>query len=318
MDRAALERLDRDSLIDKALEAGVPRARILTRPELIDELLMRQTAGNARAARKARGFFGLARDLLARVIERGLHLPDAADLVRGEPIPPMRAAPTALPTVTLAEIYAAQGHRDRAIETLKKVLDREPDHAAARAMLATLEDEGYDGPPPRLPPEEEEAAATATATAATTAPATTTATAIPLYAATDECVAIPEGDQALFVYWGVRRETMRRFGEGEDVVVRVLVVEATWDGPRASHRDHEARGGMGHLVVRDLPKGAVCRVAVGRLRAGTFVPVAHSSAFDRHAGAIARWTPAGHEPVRDDDDDAPSVRRARARMEEAR
>ena len=45
MERAELERLDRDTLIERAQAAGVTRARILTRPELIDELLMRSEAG---------------------------------------------------------------------------------------------------------------------------------------------------------------------------------------------------------------------------------------------------------------------------------
>lgn len=60
-----------------------------------------------------------------------------------------------MPTVTLAEIYAAQGHRARAVETLRRVLEREPEHAAAQALLARLEDEAYVPPAPRLPPEPE-------------------------------------------------------------------------------------------------------------------------------------------------------------------
>ena len=39
MDRAELEALDRESLVVRAEQAGMRRARILTRPELIDELL---------------------------------------------------------------------------------------------------------------------------------------------------------------------------------------------------------------------------------------------------------------------------------------
>ncbi len=81
MNRAELETLDREDLIARAEAAGVARARILTRPELVDELLIRSAADHARKQR-SRGFFGLARDLLARVVERGLHLPDAADRIR--------------------------------------------------------------------------------------------------------------------------------------------------------------------------------------------------------------------------------------------
>jgi hypothetical protein len=160
MDRGELEGLDRESLVVQAQAAGIRRARILTRPELIDELLRLDPNADEEALRRSRGFFGRARDLVARVVERGLHLPDAAERIRsltGPPPPPSvpRTEPQALPTVTLAEIYAAQGHSKRAIETLRRVLEREPDHAAARALLARLQDEAYVAPPPPLPPEPE-------------------------------------------------------------------------------------------------------------------------------------------------------------------
>lgn len=158
MDRGELEGLDRESLVVKAQAAGIRRARILTRPELIDELLRLDPTADEQQLRKSRGFFGRARDLVARVVERGLHLPDAADRIRTlalgtVPAAVPRTEPQAMPTVTLAEIYAAQGYRARAIETLRRVLEREPDHAAAQALLARLEDEAYVTPAPRLPPE---------------------------------------------------------------------------------------------------------------------------------------------------------------------
>ncbi|MGA3119318.1 MAG: DUF4912 domain-containing protein [Polyangiaceae bacterium] len=160
MDRADLERLDRDALIARAEGVGVARARILTRPELVDELLLRSAVNQAEKDR-SRGLFGRARDLLARVVERGLHLPDAAERIRSismTSLPVARpSAPAALPTVTLAEIYAAQGHRQRAVETLERVLAREPDHAPARALVARLRDAAYPMPAPPLPPEDEEA-----------------------------------------------------------------------------------------------------------------------------------------------------------------
>ncbi len=156
MDRSELERLDRDTLIAHAERSGVPRARILTRPELVDELLTRAGVTRPDEMVRVRGLFGRARDLLTRVIERGLHLPDAAERIRERlSIPPLAQEPP-LPTVTLAEIYAAQGHRDRAIATLKDVLAREPDHAAARALIERLLDASYAGPEaPPLPPEDE-------------------------------------------------------------------------------------------------------------------------------------------------------------------
>jgi hypothetical protein len=158
-ERDDLERLDRESLVLRAQTAGIRRARVLTRPELIDELLRLDESADPTQLKKSRGFFGIARDLLSRVVERGLHLPDAADRLRaafapGPQVP--RPEPQAVPTVTLAEIYAAQGHKQRAIETLRRVLETEPEHVAARALLEKLEAADYVAPPLPLPPEQDE------------------------------------------------------------------------------------------------------------------------------------------------------------------
>jgi len=154
MKRADLELLDRDALIHRAEALGVARAGVLTRPELIDEVLTRTAIDDDPASlSRSRGLFGRARDLLARVIERGLHLPDAADRIRPRTSSPpsARRAPAAVPTVTLAEIYAAQGHKERALETLRRVIEQEPEHAVARALLGSLETAELPDPP--LPPE---------------------------------------------------------------------------------------------------------------------------------------------------------------------
>ncbi|HVJ91386.1 MAG TPA: hypothetical protein VM580_16400 [Labilithrix sp.] len=159
MDRAELEGLDREGLVMRAQAAGIRRARVLTRPELIDELLRLDPELDQDKLRRTRGFFGVARDLLSRVVERGLHLPDAADRLRvslGMPLQQVtRPEPQAVPTVTLAGIYAAQGHKQRAIETLKRVLEVEPGHGTARSLLEQLEAADYVAPPPPLPPEDD-------------------------------------------------------------------------------------------------------------------------------------------------------------------
>ena len=49
--------------------------------------------------------------------------------------------PPPLPTVTLAEIYAAQGHLERAIGVLDEVLTRQPDHAEAQGLRARFLDQ---------------------------------------------------------------------------------------------------------------------------------------------------------------------------------
>ncbi|HVY44271.1 MAG TPA: hypothetical protein VHB21_00270, partial [Minicystis sp.] len=122
MERTEIERLSREELITLAEQKGVARPRVLTQTELVDEIVSR-SAKNAKERAKARGWLGRARDLLARVVEKGLHLPEAARALRSSADdrawPP---APPPLPTVTLAEIYAAQGHLERAIQTLDEVL----------------------------------------------------------------------------------------------------------------------------------------------------------------------------------------------------
>lgn len=134
MERSELLGLSRDELIAHAERLGVPRPRVLTQPELMDEIISR-TAKSERERAKSRGWLGRARDLLARVVEKGLHLPEAAKVLRSTPA--SRAWPSPPPplaTVTLAEIYAAQGHLGRAITVLNEVLSREPEHQEARVL----------------------------------------------------------------------------------------------------------------------------------------------------------------------------------------
>ena len=131
IDPKALEQLSRDALIAKAEELGARRPELLTRPELRDEII-RLTETDEAERRLARGWFGVARDLVASVVAQGLSLPDTADLIRGVNVKAPRSGPP-VATVTLAEIYAAQGHVGKALTLLDEVLAKEPDHAAARA-----------------------------------------------------------------------------------------------------------------------------------------------------------------------------------------
>ncbi len=334
MERAELESLDRDTLIAKAEGAGVVRARILTRPELIDELLLRAArSADPSTLSRARGFFGRARDLLARVVEKGLHLPDTADRIRSiaPPAPvgahPARAA-AALPTVTLAEIYATQGHRDRAVETLRRVLEREPDHGAARALLAQLEDTAYVAPKPLLPPEEDAPPAYAEADEPRAAEKAARPVALmrdeaplPTTYGVDECVAIPVDPTTLFVYWEVKESTRaylaRTRPEGA-LTLRLVLLLPTWDGPRTQQRDHEAGALGGDHFVRDLPIGTIVRAAIGWRAGGAFVVIAQSPALETPPGAPApvaadvlmRWTAKGAQRVQASDADAPRIAHA--------
>ena len=132
----SLERMSRDELIAHARELSINRPELMTRVELRDEIV-RLSETDEEQRRRARGWLGVARDLVASVVEQRLNLPDAAEMIRNaNSRVPKHVPPVA--TVTLAEIYAAQGHLPRAIKLLDEVLMREPDHAAAEALRATL------------------------------------------------------------------------------------------------------------------------------------------------------------------------------------
>ncbi|HEX3854783.1 MAG TPA: tetratricopeptide repeat protein [Polyangiaceae bacterium] len=133
-----LERMNREQLTLKARVLGVERPELMTRVELRDEIVRRSEPDPVKQKR-ARGFLGVARDLVASVVEAGLNLPDAAAIIRGEGTREGDwKGPPPVATVTLAEIYAAQGHLDRALRMLDEVLAKEPDHDAARSLRDRL------------------------------------------------------------------------------------------------------------------------------------------------------------------------------------
>lgn len=132
-----LDEKSRHELVEEARKLGVERPERMTRVELRDEIVRRSVSEERQA--EARGLFGVARSMLASVVDRGLHLPDAARAIRGESsfeVP--LASQTPVATVTLAEIYAAQGHKNRALRILEDVLKQEPGHEEALRVRAQL------------------------------------------------------------------------------------------------------------------------------------------------------------------------------------
>jgi hypothetical protein len=139
VDRAALEAMDRETLLAEACRHGVKRAEVMTRVELTDEIL-RLGVPNPTERKQIRGWLGVARDLVASVVDKGLNLPDAAAVIRGDArFEPLRAPHAPVATVTLAEIYGAQGHFSRALGILDEVLDKEADHHVARRLRDRIE-----------------------------------------------------------------------------------------------------------------------------------------------------------------------------------
>lgn len=130
----------RNELVEEARRMGVERPERMTRVELRDEIVRRTVPESQQS--EARGLFGVARSMLASVVESGLNLPEAARLIRGEStfeVP--LASQTPVATVTLAEIYAAQGHKERALQVLADVLEEEPGHEEALRVKAELLEE---------------------------------------------------------------------------------------------------------------------------------------------------------------------------------
>src|SRR5690606_24271737 len=133
--------------------AGVQRPDVMTRMELVDEILRLSTRDPVERKR-ARGLLGVARDLLASVVEQGLNLPDAAAFIRGEvAFEPRRPAHGPVATVTRGESSAAQGHLGRALAMRDEVVSKEPEHEAARKRRDRLQQEAAvsENPPTEAP-----------------------------------------------------------------------------------------------------------------------------------------------------------------------
>ena len=310
-----LEGLSRTDLIDKAAALGVDKADLLTRSELADEIV-RRTVTDPIERRIARGLLGIARDLVARVVERGLHLPDAAARIRGSERPSWMPVKPPIATVTLAEIYAAQGHRSRALSVLDEVLENESDHVAARSLrdqIATSEgDEPValsEGPPaievpvdrgsgvvvsshetPRVEPatsEAPEVLATHEAPAPDEAPVSNEMLPssetprpqpgpLPERYDRNKLVLTSVDPKTVVVRWEIRHASIddarKRAGDGS-LLVRLVAVNASWEGPIVEIRDVRVDAPEGEWCVREVPLGAVLRAAIGWSAGTEFEPI---------------------------------------------
>lgn len=393
MDRQKLEGLTREELVALAGELGIVRPRSLTVPELIDEIVTR-TATNERDKARSRGWLGRARSLLASVIERGLHLPDVAKALRNAPATkPWPVAPTPLATMTLAEIYAAQGFLDKALQILDEIITREPEHADARSLRQRLQAQSSGGkkaetaakredvtlsndPAPvvetaqsvsalevadtvkdivvpvvetNTAPVAESAEPVVVAasveeetakTAAIEAPVEEAKTAekaaeeepaaadsfdedepaaldsdwhdepaieelpLPERYNVDEIVGIAVDPATVYVYWEVRPVVLARAHarspEGA-MVVRLVSVTPTWDGPIVEQRDLRIDALYGDAYVRGIQPGSNVRIGVGWLAHGEFTPFAigepvttpRKERATATASTMGRWTPEG-------------------------
>src|SRR5258708_1730162 len=154
-----LDALLKKDLVARAEALGIDGASKYTKVELVDEI--RRAEG-----KRSRGLLGKARDLLKDVVEKGIAATQTASLAT--PAPAKREArearvsataakkkiaappPPPVPTITLAEIYLAQGHAARAKAIVREVLRGTPDDSAAKALLAKIDgaNEAKDAPAP--------------------------------------------------------------------------------------------------------------------------------------------------------------------------
>ena len=326
-----LDTASRSDLIARAEAVGIDKADVLTRAELIDEIVKR-TVADPIERRLARGLLGVARDLVARVVERGLHLPDAAALIRGLQQVTLTPVTPPIATVTLAEIYAGQGHRARALAVLDEVLANEPEHSAARSLrekVGALRDEAVATAAPSEPPPTPETQPTEVepdprgrgdgaldlqpgrdrdrdrdhdrdrdrdrdhdlppnlaeaAEPRDTQPPASDAlpTLIPQRrdwrADTDRVVLVPVDATSALAYWELQPATIDAAcgrAQGGELILRIVAVTPSWDGPSVEVRDIEVEVPAGDWLVSDLPAGAVVRAAVGwRSEGGVFDPLA--------------------------------------------
>src|SRR5262245_16482509 len=165
--------LSRIELLRLAQTLRVTDADVMTRAEL-RAAIERARSPESRLPSQPVSWLGKARRLIASVVERGLHLPEAATLIRGGlPVRPFSSGPPPVATVTLARIYAAQGHLVRAIGILDEVLVSDPDHELARGLREELQ-RALDVRKEQERKQQEEAASAARAASAAVAAHTST------------------------------------------------------------------------------------------------------------------------------------------------
>jgi hypothetical protein len=157
------------------------------------------------------------------MLEKGLNLPSAARVLRDtvRSVPPQRPP---YPTVTLAQIYIAQGHTQRAVATLQQVLRRDPQNPKARRLLSTL------------PAEPEQA--------------------VPgLQLARDALVIARKGSK-LVLYWELVPTTLARLREPASLELRVSLITPALEGARVRELtlDVPTQAGSFHAAPGDTER----------------------------------------------------------------
>jgi hypothetical protein len=302
-----LDGMSRDELIARARSLGAKRPELMTRVELRDEIV-RLTESDPVVRRRSRGWLGVARDLVASVVDSGLNLPGAAAAIRGGMRPqPDWQGPAPVATLTLAEIYVAQGHTDRALGVLDEVLRSEPDHAAALALKQSLTgDRGGRGRvvdvsvTPSVPDVPEATGEPLTAAVAEglppePAPAPPPA---PTPEPADDLAGLPACALAVTRSALAVRYELERPADG--VTLKVLSFVPKRGGPERLEIDVpvDAAETSGGLSLPPPAPGAVVRAVLGVGSNGGFKPLVVAWVYDASGPAMAlAFAPPGDEPL---------------------
>jgi len=258
------------------------------------------------------GFFGKARTLLTRVVEKGLHLPNAAKGLLAGPPPPEREAGAPVPTVTLAQLFHRQGHDSKALALIELVLEADPTHQEARALRAKLRGE----PPPDDLPREP----------APEPPVRRGPPPEPLGIDEDVTVLLPEDKGHTFLLqWSISDEAVAYLYEHSAGDVRpALAVHCVFPGATPRTETAVLAGELGAVGPLDragavriagVPDGVVLRVASGVVAVdephgvARFRPTSHASLLLRseYSDDLFEWRADGLSAVELGTGDFPEV-----------
>jgi hypothetical protein len=323
----------RQDLLRKAQRLGIEHPENMTRVELAQAIAqLDENAAPKTTGTRAGSWLEIARQLLAAVVEQGLNMPDAAALIRGDAklSEPPKAQPP-LATVTLAKIYAAQGHVARALSVLAEVLKTEPDHPAALDLQAKIKNKSSAEAPRRKASASvglrEPAAQTASATASeTTQPAAVSEPSDPALE-TSEAAAQQSADQSdskdeqvsplqlageenslvLLVReavpaqlnWQLAKQTEAARLAGSSVEIEWLTLTPSWRGPIA----HRVRIPVTHPVGRiAAPKAApvaLSHAVLGLRQGAKWAPLAVMVVAEATLGSAEPSISRGHAASRE-------------------
>ncbi len=284
MEREQLEKMTLEALRILAAEQGVDGAAKLGKTQLIERLtpppalIEHATVAVEKAAPKPED-----------KATRGSAPPQPATgrHARGKParasfdIPSSTVHPHAdeLETLTMARLYLAEGHTERALEIFEKLSALEPEDQILKAQVVDLRKQ-------QVPKAAPEPPATPSAPPAPGEPLwMLDLEELPETYGLDECEVLYKDPFTVFAYWEVTdhgmsgaRAQLGPSAESAKLVLRLFTTVAQASGVERHLQDVELPWNHGRRYLQSPRPGAHLRIAVGLLsQEGYFAPIAHSS-----------------------------------------